>query len=37
MIGFANWEYYSQVEVDNAILDLPIEYCEEVAQVITLN
>ena len=33
MFGFNQWKYYSDLDVDNAMLDLPIDYCQEVGRV----
>ena len=30
---FNQWKYYSDLDVDNATLDLQIDYCQEVARV----
>ena len=32
-IGFTGWKKYSAIQVDQAILNLPIEHCQEVTRV----
>ena len=32
-IGFTVWQKYTPIQVDQAILNLPIEHCQEVTRV----
>ena len=32
-IGFTGWQKYTPIQVDQAILNLPIEHCQEVTRV----